>query len=353
MRKNRESHLASIILAAGEGTRMKSSLAKVLHQVAGLPMLAFPVRLSGKLKADPIVVVVGKGRTRVSRVAADHVRPGCRLLTAFQEKRLGTAHAVLQGVKLLKGFSGKVLILYGDVPGLSLQTLKRMLSRAERKGEPMVILSAMMDDPFGYGRIVRDSKGEVLRIVEEKDSSRTEKRIKEVNAGIYLVDFTLLKKGLSKIGNKNVKREFYLTDLVYMAVSSGLKVGALQAGDPGEIKGVNDRAQLADAIERIQNKKIESLLKSGVTLRSPGTVRLDFLVQVGRDTVIEAGAALVGQTRIGKGCFLGHNCTINNSYLGNDVVIGPGAVVSNSRINSGTVIRANSVIEDRDYDKRT
>jgi len=329
--------LAAVILAAGEGTRMKSDLPKMLHPVAGLPMVGYPVRLAAGLGAGPVVLVVGTGADDVL-AAARAAEQRTRIVPALQRRRLGTAHAVMAGMEKLKRFSGQVLILYGDVPNLQPGTVKRMLTRSRRRKNDLVILTCRLPDPAGYGRILRDEDGAPLRIVEEKDATPAERQIDEINVGTYLVDAGLLRRGLSQIDDRNRKREFYLTDLVESARLEGASVDAVQCDDPSEVAGINDRLQLAQAEVRAQDALLVKLMRGGVTLADPATQHLDADVRVGRETWLGPGVVLQGQTRIGTGCRIEAHVVVRDSVVGKGARIGAGAVLEGTRVAAGAVV---------------
>jgi len=329
--------LAAVILAAGEGTRMKSATPKILHPIAGLPMIAYPVRLAARLAAEPIVLVVGRGADDVL-AAARAAAPEARLRPAEQTQRLGTAHAVLAGLARLKRFRGRVLILYGDVPNLHLGTVRKMVTRARRRAEPLVLLTCQVPDPFGYGRILRDADGQPLRIVEEKDATPAERTIEEINVGTYLVEADLLRQALARVGDRNAKREFYLTDLVEVVRAAGGAVGAVQARDPGEVAGVNDRLQLAQAEVRAQDALLVKLMRGAVTLADPATVHLDVDVKVGRDSWLGRGGVLQGATRVGPGCRSEAHAVRADTRVGRGACIGAGSVLEGAVVAAGAQV---------------
>ncbi|MDD2310813.1 MAG: NTP transferase domain-containing protein, partial [Desulfuromonadaceae bacterium] len=235
--------LASIVLAAGKGTRMKSGLIKVLHPVAGAPMIAWPVEAAREAGADTIVLVIGHQASAVQSV----FRGAADIRCAMQEEQLGTGHAVACALDALAGFRGTVLILCGDTPLLRAETLKKLLAFHRDKQATVTVLTTIMDDPYGYGRIVRGTAGVVARIVEQKDASPEEQEIREINSGIYCIDSGFLYANIKGLGNDNAQGEYYLTDLLAVAVRKGLTCLALQTPDADESLGVNDRVQLAEA----------------------------------------------------------------------------------------------------------
>src|SRR5438045_1644930 len=232
------SDLQAIIMAAGLGTRMKSRTAKVLHRAAGRPLIDYVVDLAREICDAPPVIVVGYQREALQKHVGDRAR------YAVQEKQLGTGHAVLQAIDLVKG-AKEVLILSGDVPLTRSETLKRLVDEHRRAGNALTLLTMMLDDPARYGRIVRDSGGAVVRIVEAKDADEQQRKIREVNAGTYVFDGKQLTSNLKRLSTDNAQGEYYLTDLIGMLRESGQRVGALLANDPIEALGVNSRAELA------------------------------------------------------------------------------------------------------------
>jgi bifunctional UDP-N-acetylglucosamine pyrophosphorylase/glucosamine-1-phosphate N-acetyltransferase len=316
--------LAVVILAAGRGTRMKSGRAKVLHEVAGRPMLAYPLEAAQALSPQRLVVVVGQGEELVRERFED------RAVFVAQEEPRGTGHAVLAAREVLQGFAGDVMILCGDTPLLREGTLRRMREVKLEGDAELLLLSASAPLP---GRVVRDEQGRVVRIVEETDAAPEELAIEEGNAGVYLVDAGLLWKALSEVDDRNAQGEIYLTDVVQRVFSSGRSVEALRLDDPEESLGVNTRAELAEAAAIWRRRTAERLMREGVTLIDPQATYLDVDVQVGRDTVIEPGCVLKGDTRIGERVHVKAHTTIEWSRIEDDVEIGPCA-----HLRPGTVV---------------
>lgn len=320
-------NLAAILLAAGKGTRMKSKTPKVLHKVAGRPMLFYPVKILNELKAGRVIVVTGFGSGLVRSELAHF--SGLRFVD--QTEQLGTGHAVLTASKALKGFSGDVLILSGDVPLITSQTVKALVkthARGGKKRPAITLITTVLDDPAGYGRIVRDESGAVEAIVEDKDCTREQKKITEVNAGIYLVSSDFLAANIKRLGKLNAQGEYYLTDLVRMASGTGGKVTAITHLDPDEVMGINNRVELARA-ERLMRWRIsESLMLSGVTVTDPSNTYIDEGVNIGPDTTIRPGVRLSGRTSIGADC-----------------LIEEGAVIADSIVKDGSIVKSYSVIE--------
>lgn len=253
-------NLEVIILAAGLGTRMKSAKIKILHQAAGRPIIDYVLDVASEICASPPVLVVGHQREAVRE------RIGARARYAVQEQQLGTGHAVMQAAEILKDANGNVLILSGDVPLTRAATLRNLIEQHAKERNALTLLTMKPDDPANYGRIVRDASGAVQRIVEAKDATADEKKIAEVNAGIYVFQASDLFENLQHLSTDNAQREYYLTDLIAMLRNAGKRVGAVVAGDPLEAVGVNSRADLAVVESEIQRRVVSKLMADGVTL---------------------------------------------------------------------------------------
>lgn len=328
--------IAAIILAAGKGTRMKSKLVKVLHPAAGRPMISWPVDAARTAGATPIVLVVGH--------QADAVRNSFRndhdIVCALQEEQLGTGHAVSCAAEALKSFNGTVMILCGDTPLLRASTLVDLVEFHRSRKSSVTVLTAIMNDPFGYGRVIRDDNGQVLRIVEQKDATPEELAVQEINSGIYCMESEFLFSNINLISSDNAQGEFYLTDLISMANQQGVTCLAKSADDADEIMGVNDRAQLAEAGRILRHRINRSLMFSGVSMIDPDNTYIDFDVTVGPDTTIYpncriSGGTVIGsdctiesgstinKSRIGAGCHIKANCMLDNAELHEEVTVGP------------------------------
>jgi len=308
--------IAALVLAAGQGTRMKSQLAKVLHPLAGRPMLHFPLAAAEALDLARLVVVVGRD--------ADSVREAFqgRADFALQAEQKGTGHAVLQAEAALEGFAGDVLVLYGDTPVLRGDSLRAMAELKAETGADLVLLSAECEVP---GIVVRGASGRLERIVEATDATPEELAIEERNTGVYLVDKDLLWKSLAQLDDSNEQGEIYLTAIVEILLAEGRRVEVLRLEDPDEGIGVNTRADLARAAAAIRARLLNQFMLEGVTIVDPATTYLDADVEIGRDTVIEPNCVIQGATRIGERCHVKPNCVIESSELGDDVEIGPSA----------------------------
>ena len=289
----------AIVLAAGKGTRMKSDLAKVLHPVFFAPMVCHVLDVLRAMNLDQTVVVTGHQADRVEAVLAPYAVRFVR-----QYEQLGTGHAVLTAEEVLGGKQGLALILCGDTPLVRASTLRDMVDEHRRQGSVLSVMTTIVDDPSHYGRMVVNEHGGIERIVEEKDADPTERRIREVNAGIYCVDLSFLFTALKGVGRDNKQGEVYLTDIVAIARQQGLSVGRFICHDPIEITGVNSRVELARANGVLQQRRNLTLMLEGVTMIDPASIFIENSVVVGRDTEIHSHCVLAGKTVIGQGCRL-------------------------------------------------
>ena len=312
-------NLAVVILAAGKGTRMKSDLPKVLHPIAGRPMVQHVVDAAGALDPDNTVLIYGHGGDAVRQAVT-----GSRLQWAEQAEQLGTGHAVAQALPHLE--EDVVLVLYGDVPLIQPQTLRDFVARVD--DQSLALMTLTLDDPSGYGRVIRDGDGKVRRVVEQKDASDDEKAVREINTGILACTRRFLNDSLPRLSNSNAQGEYYLTDLIAMAVDAGMEVVTEQPGHAWEVDGVNDRVQLA-RLERVyQRVRAESLMRAGVTLLDPARLDIRGNLQCGQDVTLDINTVLVGDV-----------------VIGDRVTVGPNCLIRNARIGSGTHIEANSVVD--------
>lgn len=308
------SDLNVVILAAGIGKRMKSSLPKVLHPLAGLPLIEHCLRAVAGVTDRLPVIVVGHGAEQVRTTVADKAR------FVLQEPQLGTAHALRMAETLLADQPGLVLVSYGDMPLLSSVTLQRLVNLQRGNSGPFTMLTVVMDDPHGFGRIVRSDNGSVLAIVEEAQASADILKIQELNAGVYCFDAAWLWQQLPLIRISS-KGEYYLTDVVAMAVSQGRKVQALTITDPQETLGINTRAHLAEAEAVLRQRINEAWMLAGVSILDPQNTYIEIDVQIGAETRILPGCCLTGNTVVGKGCVIGPHTIIASSWLGKGCVV--------------------------------
>lgn len=322
--------LVTVILAAGAGTRMKSARAKVTHKICGQPMLMYVMDAAKQAGSAEIAVVLG--------YQADQVREYALGATCvIQEKQLGTGHAVMQARDFLSGRTGTALVLYGDTPVITSGTLISAYKAHQDGGNDVTIITASLDDPTGYGRIVRDSEGRIVAIIEHKDADEKQKAIREINSGMYFFAIPSLLKALDALTNANAQGEYYLTDTVAHIISAGGKAGTYTVSDSSEIMGVNDRAQLAEAEKIINSAIIRGHMENGVTFVNPESSLVGPKVQIGKDTVIYPGTILEGGTVIGEDCVIGPCSRISESRVGNNVHV-MNSVVLESEVGSNTKI---------------
>ncbi|RMG19491.1 MAG: UDP-N-acetylglucosamine diphosphorylase/glucosamine-1-phosphate N-acetyltransferase [Deltaproteobacteria bacterium] len=331
--KRRGSDLAAIVLAAGQGTRMKSRTAKVLHPLCGRPLAYFPVAAATGVGARPVVVVVGHQAAAVE-AALSSALPEAPLCFALQAEPRGTGDAVAAGLGALEGAPAqRILILNGDLPLLTVATLRRLL-RAGREA-PLALLTARPPSPKGYGRIVRDGRGQVISIVEEADADAKTRRIEEVNAGVYLVERALLERALGGLEADNAQGELYLTDLVAIARRLGQAVVGVPVPEWSEVAGVNDRAELAEAAAALRRRIVEAWLRRGVSFEDPGRTYVDVGVRLGRDTLVAPGVHLCGETRIGASVRIGTGAVLRDVEVGAEAVIEPYSVLEGAVVGRG------------------
>jgi bifunctional UDP-N-acetylglucosamine pyrophosphorylase/glucosamine-1-phosphate N-acetyltransferase len=322
-----------VILAAGQGTRMKSSVPKVLHHIAGRPMIEYVLRTARSLSPETITLIVGYQADAIRTHLAHHRQ----LHFAVQQPQLGTAHALQQAEAILGGRAGTLVLLYGDVPLLGQATLQQLLATHNGSKAAATVVTAMVDRPYGYGRIVR-SRGRIARIVEERDASPAERAIKEINSGIYAFDLAPLWDALRAIVSQNAQGEFYLTDLVAIYKRRKLPVETLVLDDVHETRGINSRSELAEVSRIVRQKKNEELMAAGVTIIDPATTYIDDNVQVGPDTVIHPGVILEGQTRVGSACEIHAHVRISDSEVADRVTVNNFCVIKGTRIADGASV---------------
>ena len=328
-----EEYIMTIIMAAGKGTRMKSNKSKLVHEIYGKPLVRRVVEVAERIGSDEIIAVVGHLREQVQQVLGDTVK------YAYQDELLGTGHAVMQARKYLEGKKGKVVILYGDVPILRPETLKNLVSKSIKNKEYATLLTAKYENPTGYGRIIRDEGGNIKAIVEEKDADPLQKKIKEINSGIYCFDIEELLKALKKVNNNNAQGEYYLTDVIKIMNDDGLKTGAVIVEDNTEILGVNDRSQL-ELLTRVLRMRINSEhMANGVTIEDSNSTYIYDDVEIGTDTVIHPNTIIKNNVVIGENCEIGPNAYIReNCELANNVKVGNFVELKKVKVGEGTKI---------------
>lgn len=370
----------SVILAAGMGTRMKSKMPKVLHKVCGKPLSKWVIDASKAAGADKVCAVVGHKAEAVKEVLGDV----CEF--ALQAEQKGTGHAVMQAIDVIKNSKGEVVILNGDTPLITAETINKAIEYHKNNDNQATVITAILDDATGYGRIVRDNDGSVLKIVEQKDASKEEKKINEVNSGMYVFDAQSLVYALDKITPNNAQGEYYLTDTLEILLSAGKKIGGYAISDNDEIRGINDRVQLNEA-EKIMQKRInEYHMRNGVTMRNPESVYIEDGVEIGNDTEICQNVTIKSGTKIGSDCVIGSGSMLDravihdgvdvlssvilesevdegthvgpfayirpNCHVGKEVKVGDFVELKNSNIDDGTKISHLTYIGDSDVGKR-
>lgn len=322
-----------VVLAAGKGTRMKSAVPKLLHQAHGLPLIEHVIRTAAALHPASIIVVVGH--------QAELLRAGTpahdRMTFAVQEPQLGTGHALLQTEPFLRGAGGTLVLLSGDVPLLRAETVRGLVARHEERGAAATVVTAALEDPAGYGRILRDGD-QLAAIVEDKDATPEQRGIREINSGIYALALAPLFAALRSLGTGNAQREYYLTDLIDVYRRRGLIVDAMIVADPREVLGVNSRRELADVTAILKTAKNQALMAAGVTLVDPASAYIGPDVTVGSDTVVHPGVHLEGKTVVGANCVIHAGVRIVDSTIEDGAVINNFCVIVGSYVSAGARI---------------
>lgn len=324
------SDLHIIILAAGQGTRMKSALPKVLHSIAHKPLLGHVLDVAKELQAGSTHVVYGHGGEQV-KTALEHYN----VKWVLQAEQLGTGHAVEQAVPDIAD-DQTVLILYGDVPLIEKQTLERLIGAAANNA--LGLLTAKLDDPTGYGRIIRNNAGQVIKIVEQKDATEEQKQVNEINTGMLALSSTKLKGWLNQLENNNAQGEYYLTDVIGMAAIEGITINTVNPASLKEIEGVNNKLQLAELERAYQMDQARKLMEQGVTLRDPARFDLRGELQVGKDVTIDVNVVIEGKVKLGDGVDIAANNVIKDASIGNGVSIQPNCVIESAVIGDNCVI---------------
>ncbi len=339
--------IAVIILAAGKGTRMKSSLPKVLHPVLGKPMIYYTVDVALKLKPYEIIPVLSWKKEAVEKYLIDTFGPLFNF--AYQKTPLGTADAVREAFKQISDVVDTVIVMSGDVPLITCEILKELLSA---HSSPITVTTMVLKDPFGYGRIVR-KEGVLKKIVEEKNASEEEKKICEVNAGLYCFDKSFLKNYLPLIRQNEQTKEFYLTDLVSLAVNDDINVSTYTSKNSEAFLGINTRLELYQINKTLQNHVCNMLMLSGVTIIDPQRVYIETDINIGKDSIIYPDVVITGLSEVGEHCIIESGAVIKDSHLGNSVHIKPYCVIENSKIQKEAVIgpfahlRPETVVEEK------
>ncbi len=331
--------IKAIVLAAGKGTRMKSTKAKVLHEVFFAPMLHHVLKAIAPLDLQGTVVVTGHQAEAIEESLADFDVDFAR-----QEQQIGTANAVLAAESHCRDFVGTVLILCGDTPLVRPETLQAMLAAHSSSRAILTVLTTKMAEPTNYGRIVADQHGNLLRIVEEKDATPAEREIREINAGIYCVDAAFLFNGLRKVSSDNRQAEFYFTDLLEIARSEGFEVNRHVCEDYLEVLGVNSRIDLAGAHQALQNRRNCQLMTAGVTIIGPDSVDISLGVEIGPDCEIGRNVTISGRSVLGSECLVGPNTIIRDCQIGARVEIGPLCCLENCSIEDHRVIATGTIM---------
>lgn len=321
----------AIILAAGEGKRMKSSTPKVLHKICGKEMVNVVIDTVKEAKVNDINVIVGRGADKVKDATTNRT-----VNYSLQDKQLGTGHAVMCAKEFLKGKKGTVAIFTGDAPLITKSTVERLFDFHGSKNYKATILTSIVDNPYGYGRVLRESNQEVCKIVEHKDCTEEEMKINEINAGMYCFDIESLLKSLDKLDNNNAQGEYYLPDVIGILKNEGEKIGALPIPFE-ETMGINSRVQLSEA-EKVMRKRINQMhMDNGVTLIDPDCTYIDIDVEIGNDTIIYPGNVIQGKTVIGENCTIHSNSRIKDSIIDKNVTIQCSTILE-SKIGEGTTV---------------
>jgi bifunctional UDP-N-acetylglucosamine pyrophosphorylase/glucosamine-1-phosphate N-acetyltransferase len=339
-------------MAAGLGTRMKSRRAKVLHQLGGAPLIAYVVRAAQVLEPRSIITIVGHQAEEVERAVLAEV--GELASFVIQEKQRGTGDAVESARRVLENSDSLVLVLSGDVPMIRVETLQKLIELHHNTAAACTILSVRLENPTGYGRIIRDNSGAFRKIVEQRDASEEERQVREINSGIYCFEAKALFDALRKVEPKNDQGEYYLTDVAEIILASGGNVSVYLINDPREVSGVNTRAELAEFENLVRRSAIRRLMiESGVTFIDPSHAYVSAEAQIGRDTIIHPNVTIEGKTVIGEGCVIRAGARITNSRLGDNVTVKDHSVIVDSQVESNCSVgpfahlRMNALLEEK------
>jgi len=334
----------AILLAAGVSSRMNTQLPKVLHEVTGRPMLAYVLDACRSVGVDKIYVVVGFGADQVKERFNDDRSD---IVWVEQPQQLGTAHAVMCCKEHLQDFTGQTLVLCGDGPLIRAKTLRTLIDKHEAEHSAATLATAVLEDPSGYGRIIRDAYGNIQGIVEDSDCTPAQRAVREVNPSYYLFNNQVLLKALEGVKPDNVKQEYYLTDALSVIIGTGHKVVAITAVRPEEAMGVNSRAQLSVASKIMQHRIQQELMENGVTIVDPDNTWIDARAQIGQDTVIEPFVYIHGEVKIGRACRIGPFAFLRHgTVIGDDVVLGVFTEVKNASLADGVRARHHSYLGD-------
>lgn len=336
--------ISVLILAAGKGTRMLSDQAKVLHHVAGYPMLMYVLETTQNLKPTKTAVVVGHQANEVKKAFVNFPK----IDWVLQKNMKGTGDAVASATHAFDGVKGDVLVLYGDIPSIRIETLRRLYMFHRSSNHIMTLLTAELDDPTGYGRIVLSGDGvNVEKIVEEKDANSSEKEIQEINTGIGIYDSKFLFNSVKQLKPTNKQKELYLTDLVAIANKAKKVVGRMRLKDPIEVLGINDREAQADVSRYVYENHLSQLMKSGVSFEDPATIIVEPKVAMGKDVWVEANTGFRGDTKLHKQVSVGSGSQIIDSEIGVDCRIGKHVVIEQARLGTNVVVGSGTVIGKR------